>query len=148
LPLAVVVGGAVISLSLFGIVWTLATTRARAYALAAEMTEVIRERKARLREITSALGEGVYVIDRDGRITFVNPMAERLLGFSEEELLGAEAHRLFHSRRADGTPLPVEQCPAHSSIRSGALYRGEEETFWRKDGRPFPVTVTAAPIRR
>src|SRR6185295_2441915 len=42
--------------------------------------------------ITASLGEGLYTFDRAGRFTMANPAAERLLGWSEAELLGRDMH--------------------------------------------------------
>ncbi len=75
------------------------------------------ERK--LRNITSHLAEGIYVLDLQGKITFMNPEAERLLGWTREELNEKGAHDLVHYRKADGTLQPLEACGMHSVIKSG-----------------------------
>ncbi|MDH5508740.1 MAG: PAS domain S-box protein [Nitrospinota bacterium] len=46
------------------------------------------ESERRLSAITTSLGEGVIVTDREGVITFANPMAEHITGFKEEDLVG------------------------------------------------------------
>jgi PAS domain S-box-containing protein len=107
-----------------------------------------RESKRQLREITTTMGEGLYVLDREGRITFANPEAQRLLGWSEEELVGRNAHALFHYRMADGTPYPAEECAIRQVTTNGQGYRSDDETFWRRDGSPLPVAVIASPIVR
>jgi len=112
-----------------------------------ERTAELQESEARVREITAALGEGVYVIDRNGSIVFSNPEAHRLLGWNEQALRGSKAHALFHYMRSDGTPLPLESCEMLAVLDSKQIYRGEE-TFWRKDGSSLPVEVCASPIVR
>jgi diguanylate cyclase (GGDEF)-like protein/PAS domain S-box-containing protein len=112
-----------------------------------ERTAELQESEARVREITAALGEGVYVIDRNGSIVFSNPEAHRLLGWSEQALRGSKAHALFHYMRSDGTPLPLESCEMLAVLDSKQIYRGEE-TFWREDGSSLPVEVCASPIVR
>jgi len=104
--------------------------------------------EGRLRELAAALGEGVLVFDLEKRVTYVNPEAQALLGRSEQELLGSRGHTLFHRRRADGTPYPEEKCRILGVIRSGVAYRAAEESFWRKDGTPLPVSVSSSPIVR
>jgi PAS domain S-box-containing protein len=111
-------------------------------------TRELQEREAHLREITATLGEGVYVLDKARRITFVNPEAQKLLGYGEAELLGADAHGLFHCRRADGSPHAEHQCAIGGVTRSGETYRSENELFWRKDGSMLAVAVCATPILR
>lgn len=106
------------------------------------------ESENRLREISVTLAEGVYVIDESGRIVFTNPEAQRELGFSEAELLGQNAHALFHYQKPDGTPYPEEECEIGRVVLSGQTYRAAEETFWRKDGTPLSVAVSSSPIMR
>ncbi|CAL9367302.1 SpoIIE family protein phosphatase [Streptomyces sp. enrichment culture] len=93
------------------------------------------------------LGAGVFTVDASGRVTFVNPWAERLLGRSEEEMLGHDAHDLLHRRR-DGGPVPREQCSMLAPLRgggSGGL--GSEEYFLRADGATVPIIWSTTPLR-
>ncbi len=113
-----------------------------------ERTRELRENEARLSEITSTLGEGVIVLDELGCITFVNPEAQRLLGWSEEELINQDAHLMFHYQKADGTTYPKDACRILRVTRSGEPYRSEDDVFWRKNGSPLPVSVTSSPILR
>lgn len=108
----------------------------------------LRESEARLREIASTLGEGVYVLDRDGLIAFSNPAAQRMLGWAEEELLGQNAHVLFHHSRVDGTPYPEMNCEIGQVVRSGCAFNSRHETFWTRDGAPLPAAVNSTPINR
>lgn len=108
----------------------------------------LKENERTLREINTVLGEGVYVLNSERRIVFVNPAAEALLGWSAAELLGQDAHELFHYKRPDGTPFPAEECIAHKSLCSGEVHRNHEDYFIRKDGTWVPVAVVTAPIVR
>lgn len=96
--------------------------------------------------IIAALGEGLYCVDGDGMLRFLNPAAERMLGWREEELLGRNAHDAFHDRRTDGTPLPRNDCKLLGAFRDGIAYHGEE-VFTRRDGSRFPVECHATPLR-
>ncbi|BCB25746.1 hypothetical protein SKTS_06320 [Sulfurimicrobium lacus] len=106
------------------------------------------ESKNQLREITSTLGEGVYVLDGNGKVTFVNPEAERLLGWTREELIGRNGHETFHYERMDGTPIPAHSCPIHNTIVTGQTYRALDDNLVRKDGTTIPVSITSSPIVR
>lgn len=101
-----------------------------------------------LQEITSTLGEGVYVLDREGRVTFVNPEAERLLGWSQAELLGKNGHETFHYEHMDGSPIATEACPIHQTILSGQTYHTQDDNLVRKDGTTIPVSMVSSPIVR
>ena len=143
----IAVAGVAISLLLFALTQTLSQLRERSLALARSMTTRIKENEQRLAEITSSLGEGVYVKGIDGKITFVNPEAERLLGWSESEVLGQHAHTVYHHHKLDGTDYPEHECPIMHASRNGEVYRGEDY-FWHKNGSVVPVLVTSTPIFR
>ncbi|MBI3979419.1 MAG: GAF domain-containing protein [Chloroflexi bacterium] len=98
------------------------------------------------RAITGSLGEGVFALDRQGRLTFLNPAAEQMLGWTEAELLGKDMHEVIHFQRADGTPFPAEECLLRAVTDSGMTIRNDDDVFTRKDGTMFPVTCTSAPI--
>ncbi|MEO5353827.1 MAG: response regulator [Magnetococcus sp. XQGC-1] len=94
--------------------------------------------------ILNAVGEGLYGLDRAGNITFVNPVAVRMLGWSGVDLLG-QPHRIFH-HPPDAEQFPCETCPLHIALSNGEAYREDHSTFWRKDGSSFVVEYTASPI--
>ncbi|MBF0123714.1 MAG: PAS domain S-box protein [Magnetococcales bacterium] len=100
----------------------------------------------RLREIAATLAEGLYVIDRQGRITFTNPTALTLLGWQEEEMMGQAAHALFHHSYSDGSPYPPSACSIYEVLNRSSVMTSQDEWFWRRDGSCFPVSVTASPI--
>ena len=99
-----------------------------------------------LRAITDNLGEGTYALDTDGRVTFMNPAAERMLGWSEAELRGQDMHQAIHFQHADGTPFPREECPLLRAMRSGSVEHVDDDTFTRKDGSMFSVAYISSPI--
>jgi PAS domain S-box-containing protein len=110
------------------------------------LNENLRESEQRLRDITSTLGEGVFVLDDAGHLTFMNPEAERLLGWTERELLGRGLHDLIHLHDAHGAPLPAEGCQVLGTMRSGLPCRVDEDTFFCKDGTPLPVSYVTTPL--
>lgn len=79
---------------------------------------------------------------------FSNPEAQRLLGWTEKELMNQDAHQLFHYKKAKNEPYPSEECGITKVVGSGQIYRSEEEVFWRKNGSPFNVEVCSSPIIR
>jgi hypothetical protein len=104
------------------------------------------ENEARLRELTSTVGEGIYVVDEQQVITFVNPAAVKMLGWSERKLIGQDVHRIFN---CPGHTDSAEPCCLAELIRqSQRTLRSQGDTFLRKDGMPFPVSVIASPILR
>jgi PAS domain S-box-containing protein len=99
------------------------------------------------RAIDSSLGEGVYALDLDGCVTYMNPVAEQILGWTEAELRGRIMHDAIHYRRPDGSPFPKEECTGLVEVlRSSIRVHVEDDSFIRKDGTMIPVAYTASPI--
>ncbi len=111
-----------------------------------QQEDKIQESNRFLNSLTDALGEGVVAVDADGRCTFVNAEAERLLGWQRDELVGKVAHDLFHFQTSTGIPLDKEECPMHASVVAGHVFRSDFDAFTRKDGTLFPVSVVSMPI--
>ncbi|HEX2025094.1 MAG TPA: PAS domain S-box protein [Actinomycetota bacterium] len=97
--------------------------------------------------ILDSAGEGIFGLDREGRITFVNPAAAQALGWTVEELVGQPGHPMIHHSRADGSVYEPEDCPIYAALRDGTTRRVDDEVFWRKDGSSFPVEYTSTPLR-
>lgn len=108
----------------------------------ARLQEAQRQASAILRSV----GEGIYGIDMGGNITFVNPAAARLLGWSAGQMLGKNAHELMHYQFADGAPFPADACPVHATLRDGKSRQITDGCFFRADGTAFPVEYVASPI--
>ena len=60
--------------------------------------------------LLTSVGDGVYGVDHEGRVTFVNPSGAAVLGYRPDELLGLKAHEEFHAPTPDGAPYPWEGC--------------------------------------
>ena len=108
--------------------------------------EALRTNEKLLKGITSSLGEGLYVLNAAGDLIFMNPEAERLLGWTEAELLGKNVHNIIHPQNADSTPLAEADCGVLGALRNGSVYRTDNEIFVRKDGSLIPVSCIASAI--
>ena len=97
--------------------------------------------------IMTNMGEGMYTLDAQGLVTYMNPEAERLLGWKSVELLGRSMHEVAHYKHPDGSPFPMEECAGFQVRRHGKVLRNFEDTFIRKDGSYFPVSYSSSPLR-
>ena len=97
--------------------------------------------------ILDSAGEGIFGLDREGRITFVNPAAAQVLGWTVEELVGQPGHPMIHHSHPDGSVYEPDDCPIYAALRDGSARRIDDEVFWRKDGSSFPVEYTSTPLR-
>ncbi len=95
--------------------------------------------------ILESVGDGIFGIDLDGKITVVNPAAAQMLGYKPAEMLGRNAHELLHHTRVDGSAYPAEDSPIRNSLAHRDTVRVGNEVFWRKDGSSFPVEYVARP---
>ncbi len=94
----------------------------------------------------TSVGDGIYCVDTSGLCTFINPAAKRLLGRSDDEVIGQNIHYVHHHTHEDGSHYPVEECAIYGAIRDGVVHEGKQEIFWKKDGTSFPVEFTSTPI--
>lgn len=99
----------------------------------------------RLVALSEHVHKGIYVLDRVGRITYVNPAACALLGYAQDELMGGNAHVLFHASSA-GEQVAPEDCPIRLVTQKGVVFQGDAEVFRAKDGTLITVEVTSSPI--
>lgn len=109
-------------------------------------TKELRDITSQRELLLSSVADGIYGVDWEGRITMVNEATTRLLGRSETELLGADAHELFHAPAPDGSPYPKEGCYIAEATRSGLITSGEDDVYVRGDGETVVVEATASPL--
>ncbi|RPJ69596.1 MAG: PAS domain S-box protein, partial [Desulfobacteraceae bacterium] len=116
--------------------------------LVVERTTELAKSEERMRLVLDSAGDGIIGVDNEGRATFVNNAAERMLGLGEGELIGHPIHDLIHHSRFDGSPYPADECPMRSAFTDGEVHRVDEEMLWRRDRTGFQAEYTANPIRR
>ncbi len=97
--------------------------------------------------ILRAAGEGIYGVNSEGLTTFLNPAAERMLGYSAGELVGRDMHRAIHHSHNDGSHYHSHDCPIYAAFKDGEVHKVDDEVFWCKDGTPLHVEYTSTPIR-
>jgi PAS domain S-box-containing protein len=98
------------------------------------------------RAVTDSMGEGVCALDVEGLLVYMNPAAEEMLGWRQDEAVGRPMHELIHHHRPDGSALSPADCPILRARETGEVIRIEEDSFIRRDGSHFPVSYTAAPF--
>ena len=103
-----------------------------------EVQRSIEKQRENLAAILESVGEGVYGVDNDGRITFMNPAALKVLGLHDvKPLLGVNAYDAFHYNKQEfGRDLLKE------AYYSGEQLKGWETQFRHKSGKEIPVDCT------
>jgi PAS domain S-box-containing protein len=129
------------------ILWNALKRRQAMQALLAAQGRT-RDSEERFRLAMNNVAAGVYTLDLQGLVTYVNPAAEVMFGWTVAELLGKRMHDVTHHQHPDGTPFPGSDCPGLQVLQKGIELREQSDTFIRKDGTFFPVVYSASPLKR
>lgn len=118
---------------------------------AAELAEALERAEEEHREkaaLLASAADGIYGIDGEGRCTFMNAAAARMLRMDPAEADGRDMHRLIHHTRRDGQPYPPEDCPILQAFSRGESVRVDDEVLWRGDGTWFTASYSSSPVIR
>lgn len=98
-------------------------------------------------EILDSLYDGVYFVDLNRKITFWNKAAERITGFTKQQVLGTHCHdSLLKHINKNGSLLCTDTCPLVQTITEGK--EKEAEVFvHHREGHRVPVLVHVSPVR-
>jgi PAS domain S-box-containing protein len=107
--------------------------------------ESLKYQTSLLETMTNNATLALLMMDDRQHCTFMNPAAERMTGYTLDEVQGAPLHEFVHHTRTDGSPYPLEECPIDRALPQNNREQGEE-TFVHKDGTFYPVSFTASPI--
>ncbi|HPA00888.1 MAG TPA: EAL domain-containing protein [Chiayiivirga sp.] len=127
-------------------------TRDLFLARLASMARSVQDRKAidaerrRLEGILAAVGDGVFGVDEDGTILFINPAAMQILGHADARaLVGRHAGEAIHPGPTghwdQNDPGPLVRC-----YREGASLPHWQSIFWNAARLPIPVEGTVYPL--
>jgi PAS domain S-box-containing protein len=106
----------------------------------------VHEQRERLHVTLASIGDAVLVTDSQGRVTFLNPVAAALTGWSEAEALGKDIAQVFPIVN-EYTGQAVET-PIARVMREGMVVGLANHTLLlAKDGVERPIDDSAAPIR-
>lgn len=90
--------------------------------------------------IMNSLGEGIYWLDLQGNITYVNEAAARMFGYEQKELIG-ESHQMILEGRGPvaGAKAAKPDTPDEPQKKEVVVHNVNDDNFWRSDGTSFPV---------
>jgi len=100
----------------------------------------------RTHALLEALGEGVFGVDHLGICTFINPAALAMLGYEQDDVLGKNAHLLFHGSVTLLSQVPEGECPVCDTLKDGISRKTDDNNLFRKDGALLPVSLSVSPI--
>lgn len=122
---------------------TLAATMEETRLRLLRLTSELRRRQAEGEAILTGITEGVFSVDRDRRVRYLNPQAAALLGMKPEEAMGRFCGDVLRAVLPDGTRPCDEQCPIlHARFRGATR---ATENLLLADGTRRAVVVTSSP---
>ena len=110
--------------------------------------EKLAESELENRLILNSAGDGIFGLDLQGIITFINPAAAQMLGYDMEELQGRDIRTLMPEVTADGEPYNFSESSMAQALASGEAQQVAEESFWSREEGGFLVEYTCTPIYR
>lgn len=110
-----------------------------------EAQSALRETSRRLDAILNNTREAVFLMDDQQHCVYANTAAEKLTGYTLEQLRERPLHDVIHYKRPDGSHYPIEDCPIDRAFPARAQMSGEE-LFVAPDGSFYPVGFTASPL--
>ncbi len=109
-----------------------------------EVQNSIEQQRERLQAILESVGEGVYGVDNDGQLTFVNHATLKVLGADDDSsLLGASAYNALHYTDEDNHGNDQ----LRDAYGKDAKLRCWETSFKHYSGKPVPVECTVFPLK-
>ena len=102
--------------------------------------------ETRLRAILSSMREGLCQLDSEGRFIYLNPAAEKMLGYELDAVHNENMHDLIYARHLHGKDCTKEECPIFSVMYTGQPCHIEEDSFLTKDQSLLTVQFSSAPL--
>ena len=101
--------------------------------------EKIKTEQQKYQNVVENIGEGLFVTDKIGNITYVNPKAERMSGYKAEELIGIHFTAIV--------PKEIQKIvlPGIQKMLKGGSISGIESKFLKKDGTQIFIEITITP---
>jgi len=116
--------------------------------LRGQLAERNRQLEAANQPILDSVGDGIYGLDLEGNITFANPAATQITGYTQEALIGHSLHELHLYARWDGSPYHFIETGIYQTLKQGVAKSSDSDVFWRHAGDHFAASWTCTPIRR
>src|SRR5438067_498817 len=96
--------------------------------------------------ILEATGEGIFGIDTEVRITFINPAAAKMLNVDVRSAIGWPVTGVVRCLEPDGSPTANERSPLFAPLVDRLARHWTAQIFGRLDGSYLPVDYVATPM--
>ena len=122
-------------------------TRVEAISRSVRSKASIEAQRQRLHSILQSVGDGVYGVDNNGSISFINPTAIRILGYdNESDLIGHQPAAVFHHCETHGGSSSLQASKLQRSYGKPEILQNWETVFRHRSGGTVPVQCTVYPM--
>jgi len=99
-----------------------------------------------LAHVANNTPSGIYMMDPQGYCIFMNKSAERITGFTSDEIYGHSLYAAMHSCHPNGDPYSITDCPIYTHQQIGTSAKNEPAVFVHKDGHHYDIEFSVFPI--
>ena len=113
---------------------------------ATQLETVLRDKEERLAVTLNSIGDGVISTDVESRVILLNPVAEQLTGWTQDEAFGKPVAEIFHivnKETRQPAPIPVMNAILHGKSHGLANHT----VLIARDGTEYDIADSCAPIR-
>jgi PAS domain S-box-containing protein len=124
----------------------LAVRNARLEILIADRTEELEHAQVHTKMLIDAAGEAIIEINSENKIVFVNSTTSRMLGFSEQELVGQSFFDTVKHMHGAGKICENLECPFRQAVKGREEAKIYDTYIVKHNGRTIPSSVSVTPI--
>ncbi|HUC31340.1 MAG TPA: ATP-binding protein [Candidatus Paceibacterota bacterium] len=102
--------------------------------------------KAKDEAMLVSIGDGLIAVDADAKIIRINSSANRMLGWTDDEMIGKSFFSVVPIEDEQEKPILQKDDPIAISLADGTTITGLIYHYIRKDGTKFPVAITVSRV--
>ena len=101
---------------------------------------------SRLSAVIDSLGDGIFILDKNAKASYINNEGTHLLEYSASEILGQNMHKLLRHGDEHGKYILDKHCPIQNVNKTRQQFRSDENSFTTKSGKMMNVEFTTTPF--
>ncbi|MBF0453356.1 MAG: PAS domain S-box protein [Magnetococcales bacterium] len=120
-----------------------------------QLTVALRQNEATILGLSSqnqlileAAADGLFGLDGEGKVTFINPSAERMLQQSRSQIMGQHYQKIVLPKTVTSSMELGETNAISATFQDENSHTSQDELFQQGDATPFPVEYTCTPIHK
>lgn len=120
--------------------------KTKGQATTAKLTAQLSEVSSKSDIVINSIADGVVAIDEKGAIVLINPAAQTLLGWPQQDALGLDYRSVIKLSDAKGSPVPDDFSPIHQVLVSHKPVVNNDLELTTKSGKKLLVSLVVSPV--